>query len=60
MFAHNPSGGSIYFNNAQMPITLPQESFEIQMINTAGIRRNVNAAVVFEIQGFVRNRNLAI
>ena len=43
-----------------MPITLPQESFEVEIVDITGTRKNVDAAVVFEIQGFVNNRNLAI
>ena len=60
MFVHSPSGGCTYFDNGPMPITLPQETFEIEVINEAGERKEVTAAVVFEVEGTVWNRNLAI
>ena len=43
-----------------MPDTIPQESFEVEIVDITGTRKNVDAAAVFEIQGFVNNRNLAI
>ena len=60
MLTHTPSGGLTHFTHNPMPITLPQESFDIEVIDIRGTRKNVDAAVVFEIQGFVNNRNLAI
>ena len=60
MLTHTPSGGLTHFTNNPMPITLPQESFDIEVIDIKGSRKNVDATVVFEIQGFVSNRNLAI
>ena len=60
MFSNSPTGGCTHFHNGAMPITLPQETFEIEIVNDAGERKEVTAAVVFEIKGIVSNRNLAI
>ena len=60
MFTYTPIGGLTHFTHSPMPVILSQESFEVEIVDITGTRKNVDAAAVFEIQGFVNNRNLAI
>ena len=61
MFKNTSSGGLINYNcETKVPITIPQDVMNVEIVNSDGLRKNVSALGVFEIQGTVKNKFLSI
>ena len=56
MFNNAPTGGLIHYDgDNNMPITSPQTVMDIELVDCDGMRQNVTAVAVFEIQGIVKD-----
>ena len=61
MFKNTSTGGLINYNcETKIPITIPQDVINVEIVNSDGLRKNVSALGVFEIQGTVKNKFLSI
>ena len=60
MFQHNPVGELVSMSYPAVPITMPQEKLAMEIVNYHGKVQDVSCLAVFQIQGKVANKMLAI
>ena len=60
MFQNKKSVNIVYFPTHRVPITTPQDRLKIEIVNGAGDCQKGSALAVFDIDGCVSNKLLAI
>ena len=60
MFQHRPTSHLLSIAYPAVPITMSQDKLAIEIVNYHGLRQNVSCLGVFQIQGKVANKLLAI